>query len=87
MRLTPDGVEVFGDTQRRFIEAPLGTSTRETVIDALWEAIREARAPAQTGRWGRASLEVCHAILRSAESGETVALTRQCGLTDQETTT
>ncbi|MEQ8488273.1 MAG: Gfo/Idh/MocA family oxidoreductase [Marinovum algicola] len=87
LRLTPDGVEVFGDTQRRFIEAPLGTSTRETVIDALWEAIREARAPAQTGRWGRASLEVCHAILRSAESGETVALTRQCGLTDQETTT
>lgn len=87
LRLTPDGVEVFGDTQRRFIEAPLGTSTREPVIDALWEAIREARAPAQTGRWGRASLEVCHAILRSAESGETVALTRQCGLTDQETTT
>lgn len=87
LRLTPDGVEVFGDTQRRFVDIPLGTGTRKTVIDALWQAVREGRAPAQTGRWGRASLEVCHAILHSADSGETVELTRQCGLTNQETIT
>lgn len=84
LRLTPDGVEVFGDTERHFVEAPLGPVPRETVLDALVAAVREDRAPAQTGRWGRASLEVCHAILRSAETGATVDLTRQCGTNHEE---
>nr|WP_277606914.1 Gfo/Idh/MocA family oxidoreductase [Roseivivax marinus] len=84
LRLTPDGVEVFGDTERRFVAAPLGAVPRETVLDALVKAVREDRAPAQTGRWGRASLEVCHAILRSAETGAAVDLTRQCGTNQEE---
>ncbi|SLN09695.1 Putative 4,5-dihydroxyphthalate dehydrogenase [Roseivivax jejudonensis] len=84
LRLTPDGVEVFGDFDRRFVEAPLGPVPRKTVIDALLAAVREDVAPAQTGRWGRASLEVCHAILRSAETGAAVDLTRQCGTIQEE---
>lgn len=79
LRLTPDGVEIFGDTERRFLAAPLDAAPRKTVIDALFAAVRDDIAPAQTGAWGRASLEVCHAILRSAETGAPVALSRQCG--------
>ncbi|WGT52673.1 Gfo/Idh/MocA family oxidoreductase (plasmid) [Thioclava nitratireducens] len=78
LRLTPDGIEVFGDTERSFIEAPFGPAPRKTVLDALVGAVRENISPVQSGEWGRASLEVCHAILTSAASGETVALLHQC---------
>jgi len=81
LRLTPSGLDVFGDTERRFIEVPFGPAPRGPVIDALVAAVREDRAPAQTGAWGRASLEICHAILESAASGQSVDLQRQCGIT------
>ncbi|MHA6344312.1 Gfo/Idh/MocA family oxidoreductase [Roseivivax sp. CAU 1761] len=84
LRLTPDGVEIFGDTERRMLTLPPDAVPRRSVIDALWHAVRENRAPAQTGRWGRASLEVCHAILRSAETGAAIDLTRQCGTRNEE---
>lgn len=79
LRLRPDGIEVFGDTERRQIDMPLTPAPRKTVIDALEAAVRLSVPPAQTGKWGRASLEVCHAILRSAESGQRIALERQVG--------
>lgn len=83
LRLTPTGVEVFGDTERRFVPAPLRGPRRE-VTDALVTAVRRDSAPAQTGAWGLASLEVCHAILASARTGAPVTLTRQCGINEQE---
>ncbi|MBN9888281.1 Gfo/Idh/MocA family oxidoreductase [Pelagibaca abyssi] len=84
LRLTPDGIEVYGDTERSFIEAPFGPAPRKTVLDALVGAVRENTSPVQSGEWGRASLEVCHAILTSAASGQTVALRHQCKAQHQE---
>ncbi|MAY88304.1 MAG: 4,5-dihydroxyphthalate dehydrogenase [Pseudooceanicola sp.] len=84
LRLTPGGVEIFADTERRFVEAPVGPVPRQEVIDALYGAVRQGRAPAQSGHWGLASLEVCHAILTSAETGAPVRLGRQCGLNQEE---
>ena len=81
LRLTPGGLDVCGDIERRFVEVPFGPAPRGPVIDALVRAVREDRAPAQTGAWGRASLEICHAILESAASGQPVDLQRQCGIT------
>ena len=78
LRLIPDGIEVFGDTERGFIEAKFGPAPRRTVLDALVDAVRHNKAPDQTGEWGLASLEVCHAILQSAETGQAVDLQRQC---------
>jgi phthalate 4,5-cis-dihydrodiol dehydrogenase len=77
LRLTPDGVEVFGDTERSFRSVPLSRAPRATVIDALWAAVREDREPVQTGDWGLASLELCHAILAAAEKEAWVPLTMQ----------
>lgn len=87
LRLSPGGVELFGDDARSFIKAPLDPAPRKPVIDALVDAVREGRAPAQTARWGRASLEVCHAILTSADQRQPVTLTRQCGIDTEETQT
>lgn len=86
LKLTPDGIEVFGDTERSFIEAKFGPAPRRTVIDALVAAVREDELAVQTGEWGLASLEVCHAILRSAETGQPVDLMRQCKSKHQEPT-
>ena len=77
LKLMPDGIEVFGDTRRSFIEAQFGPAPRRTVIDALVAAVREDAPPVQSGEWGLASLEVCHAILRSARSGQPVELQHQ----------
>ncbi len=76
IRLTPDGLWVYGD-ERRFEPAPRTPDPRTPVLDALVAAVRDGIQPVQTGRWGLASLEACHAILQSARNGAPVPLTRQ----------
>lgn len=77
LRLTPDGVEIHGDTERSFIAAPPLTHPRREVVDAMVDAVRGGTSPVQTGAWGLASLEICHAILESARSGQPVRLKHQ----------
>jgi phthalate 4,5-cis-dihydrodiol dehydrogenase len=77
LRLTPYGVHVCGDTAQQFAAAPPFRHGRSELIDALYQAVRLGKPPAQTGRWGLASLEVCHAILKSAATGRAVRLTEQ----------
>jgi len=84
LRLTPDGVEIYGDTERHFVAAPVDAAPRRTVIDALVNAVRHNVAPPQTGAWGRASLEICHAILDSAATGQPVDLRQQCGIATKD---
>jgi len=73
LRLTADGVEISGNGTRTFRTAPFRTNRAE-VFDALYAAVREDRRPMQDGRWGRATLEICHASLASAESGKPQSL-------------
>lgn len=77
IRLTPQGLHVYGDTERRFHPAPPLRHPRAEVIDALVGTLRGEMLPAQTGAWGLASLEVCHAILESAETGRPARLMHQ----------
>jgi phthalate 4,5-cis-dihydrodiol dehydrogenase len=81
IRLTPDGLWIYGNRERRFIPAPKLDNPRSTVVDALVEAVRNNKPPVQTGEWGLASLEVCHAILASAKSGKAVKLEKQVAVT------
>ena len=76
LKLTPDGVEVYNATGCLFHEAPFRTSRAE-VFDALYTAIRDQKQPLQNGHWGRASLEICHALLSSAETNSTISLAYQ----------
>ena len=77
LRPLPDAIEINGDTtrERRSIGSP--AVPRREVIDELWSAVREDRAPLHDGVWARATLEVCTAILDSARSGVDVVLRRQ----------
>jgi len=85
LRLTPYGVDVYGDTEISFRSAPVSDVPRKPMIDALVNAVRHDRAPVQTGDWGLASLEVCHAILASARSGNPVRLVHQVTTRPEQT--
>jgi len=78
LRLTAGGVELSSDSTRSFFAAPFSTSRAE-VFDALRSAIRDGEKPLQDGRYGRASLEICHALLDSEARRESVALHYQTG--------
>lgn len=78
LRLMPTGVEVSDSTGSTFHQAPFRTSRAE-VFDALYNSIREKTPPLQNGKWGRASLEICHALLVSNASGDTINLKYQKG--------
>ncbi len=77
LRLTPDGVWVYGHTERRFVPVPLTAVPRIGVLDALVAAVRQDRVAVQDARWGLASLEVCHAILASAAAKSEIMLSHQ----------
>jgi phthalate 4,5-cis-dihydrodiol dehydrogenase len=77
VRPTPRGVMVYGDAAREFQPLDKPAVPRAEVIDELCAAAFSARAPLHNGRWGRASLEVCLAMLRSAREQREVALEHQ----------
>jgi len=80
LRLTPYGVHLYSDAARSFLPTPQFRHPRSEVIDILFSALRRSQRPVQTGAWGLASLEVCHAILKSAETGASVRLQYQIDL-------
>ena len=50
---------------------------RSEVIDELCAAVFDDVAPLHSGAWGRATLEVCRAVLQSADEGREVRLSYQ----------
>jgi phthalate 4,5-cis-dihydrodiol dehydrogenase len=55
---------------------------RSEVIDELCAAVFDDVAPLHSGAWGRATLEVCRAVLQSANDGREVRLTQQVPVKD-----
>lgn len=79
LRISPKGVHVYTDSKQYFIASELDVP-RDGVIAGLCDAIRGNSPPPQSGVWGLASLEICHAILESAKSFGPVTLQHQIGL-------
>ena len=77
IRPGPDGVRVYADDGiARFPLAP-PLVPRSEVIDELCAAVFDDVAPLHSGAWGRATLEVCRAVLQSANEGREVRLDHQ----------
>jgi phthalate 4,5-cis-dihydrodiol dehydrogenase len=72
---------IYGDDERRLDPLPQPGVPRAEVIDELYAAIVEGRAPLHGGAWARATLEVCLAILRSAREGKEIFLEHQTAVT------
>jgi phthalate 4,5-cis-dihydrodiol dehydrogenase len=79
MRASADGVTIYGRDGVREIAIPRGGSMpgRREVLDDLAAAIRTGRRPVHDGRWGKATVEVALAILRSSREGRDVMLEHQ----------
>jgi phthalate 4,5-cis-dihydrodiol dehydrogenase len=74
LRPLPTGVMIYGDEERRLEPLPAPQVPRVEVIDELYEAAVNARAPRHDGEWAMATLEACLAILRSAREGGEIPL-------------
>ncbi len=77
LRPTPQGLTTYGDARRDFEPFAKPAVPRAEVIDELCDAVLLGKRPAHDGEWGRATLEVCVAMLRSAREGAEIALTLQ----------
>jgi phthalate 4,5-cis-dihydrodiol dehydrogenase len=79
-----DGVFIYGEEGKRKIPVPLGRARPDKgkVIDEFVEAVVDDRSPIHDGRWGEATLEVCLAILESANKRQEVFLTHQVPVRD-----
>ncbi|HZZ90748.1 MAG TPA: Gfo/Idh/MocA family oxidoreductase, partial [Caulobacteraceae bacterium] len=62
LRPTPGGVEIWADEAMRLAPTPPSPTSRECVLDELWSAVVEGRAPVHDAAWGRANLAVCLAM-------------------------
>ena len=77
IRPLPDGVRVYGDHQVNFQALTPPAVPRAEVIDELYAAVIDGVRPLHTGEWGRATLEVCRAIIQSADEGREIRLAHQ----------
>jgi phthalate 4,5-cis-dihydrodiol dehydrogenase len=77
LRPLRQSVVVYGDEVRSVEELPPPQIPRSEVVDELYDAVVLGRPPLHSGEWGLATLEICLAILASAESGRQVELQHQ----------
>jgi len=77
IRQTPDGLFIYGETEKREISLPAGSRGREAEVEELYQAVVNNRPVFHNGRWGEATLEVCLAMLESAEKREEIFLLYQ----------
>jgi phthalate 4,5-cis-dihydrodiol dehydrogenase len=77
LRPVPTGVMIHGADGSTLDPLPRPAVPRQAVIDELYGAVIEGRAPVHDGRWGLATLEACLAILQSSRLGRDIPLERQ----------
>jgi phthalate 4,5-cis-dihydrodiol dehydrogenase len=77
LRPTPEGVFVYGNAERRLEKVSVPGVPRSEVVDELYAAVKQKRKPLHSGEWGLATLEICLAILRSAEGAQAIKLEHQ----------
>jgi phthalate 4,5-cis-dihydrodiol dehydrogenase len=77
IRQYPDGLVLYGAEEKRELPLPAGETGRDAVVRELYEAVVHGRPPLHHGGWGKANLEVCLAVLRSARERREVLLSHQ----------
>jgi phthalate 4,5-cis-dihydrodiol dehydrogenase len=70
----PNGVMVYADAEQRLEKLAPPQVPRSEVIDELYGAVMQGRAPLHGGEWAMATLQVCLAMLESARAGREVVL-------------
>jgi phthalate 4,5-cis-dihydrodiol dehydrogenase len=76
IRQSPNGLFVYTAEGKEEIPCPPDAG-RKAELRSLQEAIEQDKAPFLDGRWGKATLEVCLAMLQSSQERREVALRHQ----------
>ena len=76
IRQSPNGLFVYTDNGREEIPCPKDEG-RAAELKSLQAAIDENRAPFLDGRWGKATVEVCLAMLESSKQRREITLSHQ----------
>ncbi|MES2362649.1 MAG: Gfo/Idh/MocA family oxidoreductase [Pseudomonadota bacterium] len=74
IRPLPQGLEVYEDNVRQHHALDVPNVPRAEVIDELYAAVIQDISPLHDGAWARATLEVCLALLESAQNSADVRL-------------
>lgn len=82
VRQSLDGILIYGDDGKEELPVPKGRGVRGSVIDEFYDAVVYDRPLLRDGRWEKATLEVCLAILESARERREVLLKHQVPLRD-----
>ena len=84
LRMLPDGVGAYTTDGFRLIEPDpwRGVQGRGAVIDELYFAVTEGRPLVHHGRWAKATMEVCLAMLESSQTRREVMLEHQTPTVD-----
>lgn len=69
IRLTPNGMVVYGGHDREVIEFDTADQGREEVVRRFYDSVQNGHKPDHDGRWGKATEEALLAMLASSESG------------------
>jgi phthalate 4,5-cis-dihydrodiol dehydrogenase len=79
MRASADGITIYDRAGVRELPLPrgVGMAGRREVLDDMRAALRCGKRPIHDGRWGRATVEVALAILRSSREQREIALEHQ----------
>ena len=74
LRQSPQGILLYTANGRQ--ELPLGPlkDARIAVLEEWADAVRNDRRPVHDARWGRATLEICSAVMESSAKGAEVRL-------------
>jgi phthalate 4,5-cis-dihydrodiol dehydrogenase len=84
MRASRDGIYIFDDNGRREIPVPLPPTRSAMVVNELYQAAFNGRPVLHDGRWGKATLEVCLALLAAGRSRDEVQLAHQVPTPDEK---
>ncbi|OMP65717.1 hypothetical protein BTO28_15740 [Domibacillus epiphyticus] len=76
IRQSPNGLFVYGEDEKYEIQLPNVTG-RDVMIAELYDAVVLGKPPVHDGRWGKANLEVCQAVLESARERKEIYLSHQ----------
>ncbi|ETX03196.1 MAG: hypothetical protein ETSY1_00950 [Candidatus Entotheonella factor] len=77
IRQSADGLTIYGEHNKRDIPLDTGETGRDAVVRELYDAVVHHRPPAHSGRWGKSNLEVCLAVLESAQKRQEIVLAHQ----------
>jgi phthalate 4,5-cis-dihydrodiol dehydrogenase len=80
LRPLPEGVWIYADGEKRLEPLAAPKVQRAEVIDELYAAAVEGKAPLHDGEWALATTEACLAILQSAKEQREIPLRNQTGL-------